>query len=60
MLVPYSVPHEEEQNFFLHFGSYLKNEVSYDYVAGTIMILYPYQEHMNRRSVQLQCQHFNN
>ena len=28
--------------FFLHFGSYLRNQVSYDHVAGTIMILSPY------------------
>ena len=27
---------------FLHFGSYLRNQVSYDHVAGTVMILYPY------------------
>ena len=39
----YSVPHEEEQkSFFLHFSSYLRNQVSYDHVAGTIMIFYPY------------------
>ena len=40
----YSVPHEEKQkSFFLHFGLYLRNQVSYDHVAGTIMILYPYR-----------------
>ena len=33
---------KRSKNLFLHFGSYLRNQVSYDHVAGTIMILYPY------------------
>jgi len=37
----YSVPHEESRKmFFVHFASFLQNQMSYGHVLCTTMILY--------------------